>query len=466
MPKVLGYYNLFVTLREQPVYMMLNTRLMFFVLLFCVNSTWAFAQDKFNLIGGGKSQSLSFKLINNVIIIPVEVNGSRLNFLLDTGVDNTIMFNLSIEDSLKLKNTQKIRIRGLGKGDHIDAIKSDRNFFGIENIRNPNHSVYLIPGEDFDLSASMGISINGIIGGDLFRDFVVDINYSTKRLRFFKPNTYKYRKCKKCQFFDLEFYKNKPYMFIEVHSEVGDSIDAKLLIDLGGSDALWLFDKSSEKINIPERHFDDYLGKGLSGNIYGKRSKIDKIALGNYIFTSANVAYPDSAFIETAYKHLERNGTLGSEILKRFRIIFDYQNKQLVFKNPSSYFNDPFLYNMSGIELVHNGSMVVPERQSSILKTGDQDDSPNSTVEILFSYVYSLKPSYVIAVLREGSPAHRAGLKEGDILLKLNGKSTYNYKLEEIIHIFSTKPGKQIRLLIERDGVPLLFRFELEKILE
>ncbi len=419
-------------------------------------------QDNFSITGKSKHHAMSFKLINNLIIIPIEVNGSKLNFLLDTGVDNSIMFNLSVEDSLKLRDTEKIRLRGLGGGDYIDAIKSRKNLFKIGKITNGSHLIYLIPSKDFDFSSKMGITINGIIGGDLFRDFVVDINYSSKRIKFYDPKKYSYKDCKRCQSFDLHFYKNKPYLFLDVELSDKERIDAKLLIDLGGSDALWLFDKSSDKINIPEKYFEDYLGRGLSGDIYGKRSKIDKISLGNYIFTSANVAYPDSTSIENVYLHKERNGTLGSEILKRFRLIIDYPGEKIVFKNPSSYFNDPFVYNMSGLEMAYNGSMIVPERKSNLLK-GEEGSS--STVQILYSYVYALKTSYVISEVRKGSPADRAGLKPKDVVMKINNRPTYNFKLEEIIHMFSTKEGKRIKLNIMRDGKSLVFSFKLEKII-
>ncbi len=435
--------------------------IIFFCVLFCV-VLQVHSQDKFRIIGNSKYEAMPFKLINNLIVIPIEVNGSKLNFLLDTGVNNSIMFNLTVEDSLKLKETEKIQLRGLGEGGYIDGIKSSKNFFSLGDIANGNHMVYLIPGKEFDLSSKMGITINGIIGGDLFRDFIVDINYSMKRIRFYDPKKYSYKDCKKCQSYELHFYRSKPYLYLTVETSATEKIDAKLLIDLGGSDALWLFDKSSKKIKLPEKYFEDYLGKGLSGNIYGKRSKIDKISLGNYIFTSANVAYPDSSSVDKVYVHKERNGTLGSEILKRFRLVIDYQNKKIVFKNPSTYFKDPFVYNMSGIELSHNGNMVVPQRKTSLLKGSERN---SSTVEILYSYVYALKPSYIISEVRKNSPAQKAGLKARDVVLKINGRPSYNYKLEEIIHMFSTKEGKTIKLLIDRQGVELAFSFKLENIL-
>ncbi|MDY7393708.1 aspartyl protease family protein [Aureibaculum sp. 2210JD6-5] len=420
------------------------------------------AQDRFNILGNKDSYAVSFKMVNNLIIIPIEVNGVELNFLLDTGVDNSLLINLKLEDSLNLKNVEEIRLRGLGEGDHVNAIRSKNNTFKLGKIFNNKHMVCAIHSQDLDLSSRLGIDINGIIGGDLFRDFIVEINYATRRVKFSNPDTYKYKDCKRCEDFDLHFYKNKPYIYATV--DVEKEIPVKLLIDSGGSDALWLFDESSLDISIPERHFNDYLGRGLSGNVYGKRSKIKKIMLGSYILEDANVAYPDFNSIERAYKHEGRNGSIGSEILKRFRIVYDYPNKRLTIKKPSKYFKDPFLYNMSGIEISHNGNVLVGERQKSMANDYG-NESEQSTVQLVYSYVYALKPSYIIAELRKDSPAYKAGLLKGDIVLKINGKAAYNYKLQDITYLFSSKEGKKIKLLIERNGIEMQYEFKLEKLL-
>lgn len=450
-----------LTLKHIPIYMLKNT-----FILFCTFfiSVCCYSQDTFRIIGGQESYSMSFKLINNLIVIPVKVNGSELNFLFDTGVGNTIMFNLSIEDSLKLKNTKTVRLRGLGEGESMNAIKSTKNRFRIGKIINGYHMVYLIPGKEFDLSANLGVNINGIIGGDLFHDFIVDINYTSNRLKFYNPNSYTYKQCKKCQTFDLDFYKNKPYINLVIQSKDKIKTDVKLLIDSGSSDALWLFEKSSDKIKIPKNHFVDYLGKGLSGSIYGKRSKIDNLIIGDYIFNDVNVSYPDSSSIGLAYKHKERNGTLGSGILKRFRTVFDYTNKKITFYRKSKYFSDPFLYNMSGIELSYSGSMLVREKQSHIEQQGVSQNT-SSAVEIVYNYVYAFKQSYQISVIRKDSPADRAGLLLKDVILQINGKPAYNYKLQEIMHILSTKEDKLIKLLIDRNGRILSYAFRLEKAL-
>jgi hypothetical protein len=434
------------------------------LLSFLLVITSSFAQDKFRLYQDEESYTLSFKLINNLIVLPIEVNGNELNFLVDTGVGNSIMFNLSVEDSLKLKNTEKVRLRGLGEGGYIDALRSSNNYFKIGKVVNGNHMIYLIPGKEFELSSYMGININGIIGGDLFRDFIVDINYSNKRIKFYKPDSYTYKACKKCETFDLEFYKDKPYINIAVQSKNDEQIAVKLLIDTGGGDAIWLFDRSSEQISVPERNFDDYLGKGLSGNIYGKRGKINKIIIGEYIFYDGNVAYPNLSSIEMAYQYTDRNGSLASEILRRFRIVIDYPHKKITFVKRSKYYKDPFLYNMSGIELAYSGGMLVAERQNS-MSQNITATSESTTIEFVYKYVYAFKQSYEIVQIRKDSPAYKAGLLIGDVVLQINGKAAYDFKLGEIFHIFSTKPGKRINLLLDRNGEVLKYSFRLENIL-
>ena len=436
--------------------------LIFLSVFFVFNSS--FSQDKFRFLRGQDSHTLSFKLINNIIVLPIEVNGTELNFLLDTGVANSIMFNLKVEDSLKLKNTEKIRLRGLGEGSYIDAIKSSKNLFKLGNIVNGDHLIYLIPGKEFELSSHMGININGIIGGDLFQDFIVDINYTSKRIKFHNPQSYEYKKCKKCQTFDLEFYRNKPYMNLIVQSEGEEPFQVKLLIDSGGGDSIWLFDKSNDKIKIPEKHFKDYLGKGLSGNIYGERGKIEQIKIGNFHFSNANVSYPNFSSVEKAYSFEERNGSIASEILKRFRLVIDYPNKKITFVGKSKYYRDRFTYNMSGIELAYSGNMLVKERKD-FMQPAFQRNSESSTIELVYQFVYAFKQSFEIVQIRENSPAHKAGLQVKDVVLQINGKPAYEYKLEDIVNIFSTKIDKRIKLLIDRNGKVLNYSFRLENVL-
>ena len=85
------------------------------------------------------------------------------------------------------------------------------------------------------------------------------------------------------------------------------------MIDSGGSDAIWLFEDDSKNISLPEKYFEDFLGRGLSGSVYGKRSKIDEVSFNKFKLKKVNVAYPDSSSITYARKVKNRNGSLGGK---------------------------------------------------------------------------------------------------------------------------------------------------------
>jgi hypothetical protein len=86
----------------------------------------------------------------------------------------------------------------------------------------------------------MGETIHGIIGYDLLKNFIVKINYQSKKIDFYKPENYRYKKCRKCETFPIELYRNKPYINLNVQIDtVGKKLtNVKLLIDSGGSDAI------------------------------------------------------------------------------------------------------------------------------------------------------------------------------------------------------------------------------------
>lgn len=425
------------------------------------------AQGKFKIINTKKeSITVPFTLVNNLIVISASVNGKELSFLVDTGIVKTILFNLKFSDSLQLKHVEKIKLRGLGHGEPIYALKSKGNLLQIGGVANSNHSVFLIIDNMFDLSAKMGMDIHGIIGGDLLKDFIVKINYTTKKLTFYNPDTYVYKTCKKCEIFPLEFYNKKPFIDVHVENHFGEEFKAKLLIDSGGGDALWLFENTHPKIIIPNKYFNDFLGKGLNGNIYGKRTRVGKLRLGNFVFNNPSVSYPDPISIVTAIQNnKDRNGTLGAEILKRFHVIFDYPNNKITLKKNSKFYNEPFLYNKSGIEIIYGSKMLVKEAKSKLSNYGRDQTGNNSITEILYTYNLAYKPSFEIFNIREASPAKIAGLLVGDIILEINGSPAYDKEMQEIIFILSGRENKKIRLLVSRDGKHLKYEFHLKNML-
>ncbi|WP_196809429.1 hypothetical protein [Gillisia sp. JM1] len=70
------------------------------------------AQGVFKIDEGKNKFDLSFQSVNDLVVIPLEINGVELTFLLDTGVESSIIFSLEEKDSLNVKNATDILLRG------------------------------------------------------------------------------------------------------------------------------------------------------------------------------------------------------------------------------------------------------------------------------------------------------------------------------------------------------------------
>jgi hypothetical protein len=429
-----------------------------------------FSQHGLELPTHVKKDKISFELVNNLVIIPVEVNGDKLSFLLDTGVYSTILFGITEADSLRVNNAKPIKIRGLGEGEGVIALKSENNELRIGDALDKNHSIYVIFEESLNFSTRMGIPIHGIIGYDFFKNFVVKTNYISKKLTFYDPLKYREKPCNDCESFDLQFHNKKPYVTIKIATPETALKEITLLVDSGSSDALWLFNEEGLLPLNDEKYFDDFLGLGFSGNIFGKRSKLDEVWLGSFYLQQVKVAFPDKSATEGVKFFEERDGSIGGDILKRFTVIMDYRSNKMILEKNSG-FSEPFYYNMAGLTIEHDGVDVITELTThSNFDFAHSGNSENSTGSQTVSDVsvftqISLVPRYVIVNIREGSPAAEAGLKVGDEIVTINGRAAYKIKLFELNALFSSRVGKRISLKVKRNNLIFKVAFTLKKVI-
>ncbi len=370
--------------------------------------------------------TLPFELVHNLIIIPAFVNDSdTLKFILDSGVSHTLITGLTENDSLSLKYSRQIKLHGLGQGEPIEALHSFGNKLTLPGgAVGYNHDL-LIPLEDiFYLSASMGTKVNGLIGFEIFNSFVVEILYSKRRINLYDPVWYN-KKNRRPLFgrrrqekFPITIEDRKPYMHTEVTGTDGKPVKAKMLIDSGASHAISLYANTDEHIQVPKNAFRSFLGIGLSGDIYGHIGRIENVKLGSFVLNEPVVSYPDAAAILGVLESSKRNGSIGSDLLKRFNVVFNYYNKEVVLR-PNQEYRKSFKYNMSGIEIT----------------------TP-----------FPGLPIYQIAKVRDNSPAIKAGIMQGDQIIRINGVSVAHFSMNDIIELFQSKPGRKIKLSVQRNN--------------
>jgi PDZ domain len=443
------------------IYLMKKFYLLIFSLLFSLVS---FSQEGFQFLSKKKKISIPFQLASNLVIIPVKLNHVNLNFLLDTGVEKTILFTIDETDSLQFKHVEKIKVKGLGTGNSIDALQSKYNHLSIKNeFVDLSHEVYIILDQEVNFSTQLGVTVHGIIGFNFFKNNFIEINYQKRKVFVYKnKESFSKRRIKRFDEVSLSLDQDKPYIFNTVILN-NKLINTKMLLDTGSSDPMWLFE-NGDNIKIPQKNFEDFLGRGFSGNIYGKRSRIDQINIGKYQIETPTCSFPDSLSLKSVIMANDRNGSIGSEILKRFDILIDYPNLKIYLK-PNIDFTKPFNYNMSGLEIEHNGLVWVKEEVALRTKLVSEATNVTETEFTNLKYKFSLKPVFEISYVRPNSPAEIVGVLKGDKIIRINGREGYSFKLDEITQLMQSEDGKLIILDVERKNARLKFKFKLQKIL-
>ena len=140
--------------------------------------------------------------------------------------------------------------------------------------------------------------------------------------------------------------------------------------------------------------------------------------LGRYILKNVLTSFPNYSDVAAKAKQKKRTGNLGADILKKFIVIFDYQDAAIYLKKNNRY-NEAFEHDMSGIEL------YVDDRQ--------------------FNRVF-------ISRVEPASPAEKAGILANDEILSINFASIGNYSLDDVINLLKSENGRTILIEFVRNG--------------
>lgn len=338
-----------------------------------------------------------------------------LNFILDTGSGG-----ISLDSSTAMYFGVKPE----------PSARTIRGIAGIRNVSFLNHRQLHFPGLTIDslnfhisnydiLTSVYGERIDGIIGYSVLNRYIIKINYDSTKLEFWTKGSMKYPR---------GGHLLKPAISsLPVHiAKVKDekTVESRFLIDLGaGLNVLFNRDfikdsgllRKNRKLYIKE-------AEGLGGAVDMHLTVMKELKLGPYKFKNVPINIFDDEYNVTSYPHL--GGLIGNDLLRRFNIILNYEQREFHLL-PNSHFYDQFDYSYSGLEL------------------------------------YQVQGHIIIGDVAKDSPAEKAGLQEGDVVVAINKNFTQNMTLYK--SALQNTGGVQI--IVMRHGELVEFKFKVKDIL-
>lgn len=370
----------------------------------------------------------SFQVINNLVVIPVLMNDSvEMKFILDTGVRTTILTDGN-NNHLDVAYNRPVKISGLGDSGEIDAFVASNVKLQLPGITGRGQTLIVL-GEDYlNLQSHLGQEVHGIIGYDFFNHFVVKIDYITRKISVY--TSIKEAKTDKFTKVPILIHGGRPYVEASANQFDGTVASGTFLLDTGASHSLLLDPSADQGIKLPEKTLPTVVGWGLSGQINGKLGRLKSFNLHSFTFKNPLASFGDC--MQPASASLpNRIGSIGGELLSRFSVIFDYKSQVMYLKKNYQY-KRGFEHNRSGIDLIADGESL-----------------------------RTFKVFHVTA----NSPAAIAGIKEGDIIVAVDGKGAGQMELEELHGLFRSDTSHPIVLIILRDKKYLSFNLRLKRLI-
>lgn len=387
----------------------------------------------FHLIRGKNVAHIPFELHSNLIVVPVKINASdTLRFILDTGVSSMMLTNKEVAHRLGMKSVRKMAIEGIGGGQPISADVTIGNTFTMGQMRGLKQTIVVLDDGVLRLSELVGTQIHGIFGYELFSKFVVTIDFQTQELTLTVPSKYKYT-ARKGSKLPIVIERSKPYLDAVTVVSNNQELPIRVVLDTGAGHALML-NTAASHLQLPQKVIKAQLGVGLGGEINGHIGRLSKVRIGQYELNDVLATFPDSSSlgIKLSPKAPQRQGNLGGEFLRRFKVTFNYEEGYIVLKPVRRWFNQKFEHDMSGIDLRAKGNDF---------------------------------RHYFIESITQNSPAHQAGLQLGDQLLLVNHEPVETLSLSEIYRTLQQKEGKEVQLVVRRNGRLVVAEFALKRVI-
>jgi PDZ domain len=358
-----------------------------------------------------------FELVRNKIILRCRVNNSALGwFLLDTGAVASVI-DRNIATAGSPRQVGNVTVEGVGGSEAALVVGPVTLSMGALDLANDGVLELSLA----EISSVLGRQIDGVLGSNSLHHLVLQIDFKRRTLTFSDPRTRKL--ISRSGMVALEIREGRPFVAadLRLRAEGPEVRNAWFLLDTGVDDAVYLngtFLKLRGLVSdTGQQPRVEWPALGVGGWQTTTAERVDMIRLGPETITKF------AASISSNSQGLDGPadaGAIGLEFLRRFNVVLDFESRQMGLYANSSV-NEPYDLDMSGLLLAFG----TPAFKTIIVKG-----------------------------VRSSSPAAQAGVKAGDELSSIDGRSASELGLDRIDKMFR-QAKREYRLQLKRENQSL-----------
>ncbi len=362
--------------------------------------------------------SIPFTLHGNHILVDVGVNGADpVPMIFDTGAQMSVI-DAPWAEELQLKMEGEVQGMGAGEGT-IELSLTEVRTLSVQGVELKDQIFATLALEPF--RAYSGERWYGILGYNFISRFVVELDFEKELMHLYDPDQYAYSGHGDQLPLTIDHQHPQIYGSLEWGDHDSDDFkrfEGKFLVDTGHSGQLSInrkFIEANHLLSVVGETLEAPLGFGAGGVVKGVFGRIPHFRLGRFEVDNPIAGF--SADQGGVLGTFSSAGVLGTEILKQFKVILDYNGRRMILEK-NSHFGTQFEHDMFGASLV-------------------LDDS---------SYEW-----IIIRAVIEQSPAAEGGLKPGDRIVAINGKRVQPSGFQSLREMMK-RAGAELMITVERNG--------------
>ncbi|HEX7688160.1 MAG TPA: aspartyl protease family protein, partial [Burkholderiaceae bacterium] len=350
--------------------------------------------------------TVPFKLINNHVYAEVKVNGKGpFLFIFDTGGHD--LLDPAAAKALKVASEGKAAGGGAGEGS-VDVSFASGVRFEIGDLEMHDQAISVLP---IMSPAVEGIQEQGMMGFELFRRFVTTIDYGAQTLTFTDPARFRP---------GPELGTPVPFVFYDHLPQVRGTFEGApglFDIDTGSRAEITITKPFADANHLRESHPRGVVavdGWGVGGRSVSYVARAKQLTLGPVEVDGlvAGFATQDKG----AFSDPNFQGNVGTRLLKRFVVTFDYGHQVMYLKPRPAPVPDIDSFDRSGL------------------------------------WINAAPAGYEIVDVAKGSAGAEAGLVVGDRITRIDGAAPGALSLSDVRARLRDPKVDHVELVVQHAG--------------